>query len=228
MSPNPRPFPSRFLPLAAALGLAACSDRPPAPADDRLLVVDGITITLAEVEPYVAFLDAAVPEAGRKTKIRRIVDEHLLPLRLAQRAFAARRAELREQAAALCGIATNSSELERVAPMQGDRTRRNLSRMQPRLPVAMFLFDPLLTGAVSPPIEVPNGWVVATAFDLHEGALMLDDYVDALQIGFLTHDAEGWGQWLLAERARVAGTVTWVHPDYREAMPDWLHLPRLQ
>lgn len=212
--------------LAALLACGGCGEEAPA-ATDRLLVVDGLEISLAEVEPYVAFLDSFLPEGGRKAKILRILDEHVLPLRLAQRAFPEQRQQQLTRARGLCEVATNAVELDDQSRLLQERTRRNVSRLQPRLPVAMFLFEPLRTGSVSPPLEVPSGYVVAAAFDLFESALMIDDYVDALQVGFMTHDAENWGVWLAKEKQRVATLVTYVHPDYREAMPPWLQLPKL-
>lgn len=216
--------------VAAALAFAACAEDPPAapPADDRLLVVDGITITLADTAPYVAFLDSFLPEGGRKAKVRRALEEYLLPLRLAQRAFATERAEQLRQARLLCEVATNAVELDQRSKLLPERHRGHLRRTAPKLPVAMFLFDPLRIGSVSEPLEVPMGFTVAASFDYLESALLIDDRVDALQVGFFTHDAGGWATWLVAEQQRIADTVTHVHPDYREAMPGWLHLPRQQ
>ncbi len=211
--------------VLAVVGTACGADA--APADDRLLVVDGITITLAEVQPYLTFLDSFLPEGGRKAKLLRVLDEHVLPLRLAQRAFPEQRRAALQRAADLCAVAGNAAELDAQSRLLPDRTRRNVTRLHPRLPVAMFLFDPLRVGSVSPPLEVPSGYVVAAAFDLQESALVLDDLADTLQVGFMTHDPTAWAAWLLAERQRVGAAVTHVHPDYREAMPEWLQLPRL-
>lgn len=226
MTPIRRPVPRRLAALLTALVAAGCSDAAPV-ADDRLLVVDGIEITLAEVEPYVAFLDGFLPEGGRKAKILRVLEEHLLPLRLAQRTFPEERRQALARARALADVAGNAIELDQQSRLLDDRSRKNVSRLQPRLPVAMFLFQPLGIGSVSKPIEVPAGYVVAAAFDLVESQLVLDDYVDALQVGFMTHDLESWVPWWKAETKRIGPLVTHVHPDYREAMPEWLQLPKL-
>lgn len=210
--------------LAAVLACAGCDAEPP-PAEERLLVVDGIAITLAEVEPYVAFLDSIVPEAGRKTKLYRVLDEHVLPLRLAQRAFPEERQLQLQRARGLSEVATNVHELDQQSAQISDRMHRDLTRMQAKLPVAMFLFDTAQLGAASPPIELANGYVVAGAFDLHESPRKVEDYVEALLVGFATHENDAWNEWLLAERQRVADRVTFVHPDYREAIPSWLRLP---
>ena len=99
---------------AAALLLAACGGNAPA-AETRLLVVDGIEVGITEVEPYLEFLGSFMPNAGRKTRVQLVLDQYLLPLRLAQRAFPKERAEQREHAEALCSVATNIEELKQRA-----------------------------------------------------------------------------------------------------------------
>jgi len=214
------------LTLASALALCgACDDAPPPPKE--LLVIDGLTIELAEVEPMMKFLDSYLPEAGRKAKVQRILDEHVLPLHLARRAFAKERVALLEKARALCQVATNVDELEQHSKAMSETMRRMVSRNQPKLPVAQFLFDPLLTRSVSPPIEMPHGWVVAAAYSLAQEPLAIDDHVDSLQVTFSTHSAADWRIWLEKEQKRVGDKVTFVHPDYREALPPWVTPPKL-
>jgi hypothetical protein len=89
----------------------------------------------------------------------------------------------------------------------------------------MFLFDPLTTGGTSDPIEVPRGWIVASAYEIKEAALVLDDVADAVQVGFLTHSPGDWVTWLEQEQRRLADKVTYVHPDFREHLPEWIVLP---
>lgn len=223
-SPNHR----RNSALALALLLAACGGKAPAP-ESRLLVVDGIEITLAEVEPYTTFLASFMPNAGRKTRVQLVLDQYLLPLRLGQRAFATQRAEQRARAEALRSVATNVAELEQQAAQLAPEMKdvRHLRRTQAMLPVAMFLFDPMLQGSVSPPIDMPAGYFVVGCLELHESVSALEDHAKALQIGFVTHTVAEWKVWLEAEHARIADKVTFVHPDYREALPTWLKPPKL-
>lgn len=215
----------RLLPLLAC-AIAACDRQPP--EEPRLLVVDGIEIRRDEVEPFVAFLDSFLPEGGRKTKIARVLDEYLLPLRLAQRAFPAEREQLRARAQALADVAGNVAELEQHSALIETRRRSTLTRTRAMLPIAMRLFDPLQTGAVGPPIEVPQGWFVVGAYDLVTSpGLALEDAVDALQVGFVTHTAVQWREWLEAQKQAIADKVTFVHPDHHGALPAWLRPPRL-
>jgi len=213
---------------ALALLLAACGGNAPAP-ESRLLAVDGIEIALSEVEPYIEFLSSFMPNAGRKTSVQLVLDQYLLPLRLAQRAFPALRAEQRARAEALCSVATNVVELEQCAEGLPPHMKdvRAVRRPHAQLPVAIFLFDQMLQGSVSPPIEVPTGYFVVGCLEMHESQAVLEDYCKALQIGFVTHSRADWEKWIEAEHARVADKVTFVHPDYRDALPTWLKPPKL-
>jgi hypothetical protein len=47
-----------------------------------------------------------------------------------------------------------------------------------------------------------------------------------LQVGFVTHTAKDWGTWFAQEQQRIADTCTFVHPDYRDSLPDWIHPPK--
>jgi hypothetical protein len=210
--------------VVAACWLAACADEPP--TESRLLVLDGIEFRLAEVEPYVKFLDVGLPEGGRKTKILRVLEDYLIPLRIAQRTFAAERAAKRKEAEAMASVATNVHELDARSKLLTDRFRRDVPRNKAPLPVAMHLFDPALTGSVSPPIELPHGWILVAAFDFKQSPLALDDYVDSLQVGFLTHTAGAWQEWFAAQKPSLADKATFVHPDYETAIPQWIQPPK--
>lgn len=222
-------IPTRLRSLSSVLLLATiaagCGDK--APPETRLLVLDGIEVRLDEVEPFVAFLDESVPEGGRKTKIQRVLEEQILPLKLAQRAFPAERKALRERAEQLRSVATNAHELEQQSTAMKDKRRAKFPRLHAKLPVAMFLFRLENIGSVSQPIELPEGFAVVGSFDALQHQLALEDSVDALEVAFFTHGGSDWRNWLLAEQARVADKLTFVHPDYRFALPSWI-LPQKQ
>lgn len=216
-----------LLALTALMPAAAGCSKQAAPAEQRILAIDGIEIGFADVEPYVAFLDTFKPETGRKTKVLYVIFDYLLPLRIAQRAFPVERAEQRKRAEALIAVATNVYELERQAAQVEHQRRSTLTRTKAQLPVSMFLFDPLHLGAVSSPIEVPQGFYVVGGFELHDDApLALDDHVEALQVGFVTHTAGSWHEFYEAEKRRIADRCTFVHPDYRDSLPDWIRPPK--
>jgi len=201
-------------------------DRPHEPpgATEALLSIDGITITFGEVAAGVAFFDSLDPHGSERTKMHRVLDELTLPLRFAQREFADQRRELLAQAVALRSIAGNVHELEEHSARLS-RRRQTVTPRDIEIPIAIYLFEPANTGGVSQPIEVPQGFVLAAAFDLQQQDLVLLDRCDALQVGFHSHDAGTWAQWLAGLQARIADRVTYFHPDYRDAMPTWAKLP---
>lgn len=217
---------SLLLLLAAASAFAACDDAPatPKPAPDVMLIVDGIEIKVAEVERYAAVLAATAPELSRKTVHRHLLENYVLPLRLAQREFAARRAELRQQAAALADVATNVLELEQRST-QLFAKRKSITRRQVEPPVAEFAFDREKMGSVSGVLEVPHGFIVAGCYDILESAVVNEDVADLLQVGFSTHTNAEWSDWLRQTFEKIADKVTYVHPDHRESLPTWMKLP---
>ena len=207
--------------------LSACDSPPePQPAEEqRLIVIDGITVTFEDVAPIVAWLDAFRPDGGRKAKVLNALMNHALPLALARRAFPEQRAQALQNAQALADVSTNIIELEKHSQLNKQKKRSKMARMQPKLAVAMFLFDPLQTGAVSEPIEVPEGYFVVSAYELTESQLAVGTFVDALQVAFVTHDAFEWQDWWLAEQQRIGEKATFVHPDYRDDLPRWIKIP---
>lgn len=208
----------------AALGLAvACKDPPP---ETRLLVLDGIEIKVADVEPYVAFMDSYAPDLGRKTKMMQVLERYLIPMHLARRHFGPQRAEKLEQAKAMCAVATNVSELEAKSALINEKVNRDEARTTLSPPEAMFLFDPLLTGAVSQPIEVPQGWYVVAAFEVQPASLMLSDTVRSVRVGFITHTAKQWYEWYEAQKPLLQAKATFIHPDWVTAIPQWIQPPK--
>ncbi|MFN9331164.1 MAG: hypothetical protein ACK6D1_01035 [Planctomycetota bacterium] len=228
MTTRPRPATRLALALAAvaALGAGSAGCGRNEAVEHRLLALDGLEITLADVAPYVAFYDSFLPEGGRKSQVLRALDDLLIPLLLARRAFPAERERMRRSAAELCSVATNAHELDQQSQQVKDRRRSNLTRSSALLPVAMHVFDPARVGAVSPPIELPHGWFVVGVFDLQQSpGLVMADYVDALQVGFVTHTSAQFMAWYREQQRQLADKATFVHPDYEHAMPSWLRVP---
>jgi len=153
-----------------------------------------------------------------------VLEEFTLPLRFAQRDFAERRAELKGLAQTMRRAVGNAAELEAAAE-GADRRREWVVRRDVPIPVSRFLFDPVHVGAASEPIEVPQGFVLAGSFDLEEARLVIEDRCDALQVAFSHFDANTWATWFRDLQQRLKGKTTYVHPDYRDAMPLWLDLP---
>ena len=222
-----RPSKSRAAALLA-LALTACdggAGMKTAADDARLIEVDGVAVTFAELQPYFEWLTEFRPGLGERTKYTWAMREHVLPLKFAQREFAGERAQQRALAEGLCSVATNIKELEQRAALITDKRRSDLTRQSAALPVAMFLFDDFTLNAVSQPIELPHGFFVVSAYDRHESPLVMADYVDALQVGFITHTALDWQKYWQSKREEIGAKVTFLHPDYRDDMPDWIQPP---
>lgn len=214
---------------AAAFAVLACGGRREEPKEERLLVLDGLEIKLADVQPYIDFMKSAVPEAGVNTCIQTVLEEHLIPLRVAQRAFPTERQAMKARADDLCKVATNVLELDQQTQYlpRAEKRRSRTTRLHLRLPVAIYALDVLKIGAVSPPLEMPEGWLVAGVCDVKESpALAVADEAEVLYVGFYTHPTGEWLNYYAAERARLADKATFVHPDYLYAMPTWIQLPK--
>ena len=220
--------------MAALLSWPSCGDAKPAaqqpparvhPAPgDTLLVVDGVTVTFADVAAQVAFLDKMLPEYDERLKIQNTLTQFTLPLLFARREFAEQRRHQLELARTMRLASGNVEELERNSRDQPVR-RGIVTAGEVDLPVAAFLFDATTTGAVSDPIELPQGYVLAGTFDLRVAPQLNRSTCDAMQALFLTHPASQWAAWLGALRDRISTRVTYVHPDYTLAMPPFLKLP---
>lgn len=204
-------------------GRAALPPEPRPSADTRILSVDGIDFTYGEVQPYVEFFDRLYPKWTLAAKVRRTLEVYLVPLRFAERDFAAERRAALQHAQGLVSVAGNVVELaEKGGPTA---VRKTLIVPLLELPLALFLFDRSKIGSTSPPIPLPQGFSVVGAFDVTDGAVVSDDLVDAEQVTFFTHQKDDFDKWLTQLRVRLADKVTYVHPDFRNATPDWLKLP---
>lgn len=209
----------------------ACSSKQVSPKDDpRLLVIDGIEITIAELKPYVEWLASYRPGLGVKTTNVWALREHVLPLKFAQREFPEQRQKQLDLAQGLCSVASNIYELEEQSKLIGHKTRSNLTRQSAMLPVAKWLFEPdqVNINAVSPPIELAQGYFVVGGYDFHSSPLLMTEYVDSLQVGFVTHTSKEWRVWWENEQLTLGKKVTFMHPDYRDNLMEmgWLELPK--
>lgn len=212
--------------LATLVALTGCGKDEP-PPEKRLVVIDGIEITFDDLQPYYDMLEKYRPELGVKSKYVWAMREHVLPLRVAQRAFPKERAVQLQRAEALCSVAGNITELEEQSKLIEHKRRSNLTRANAKLPVALFLFeDKYQTNAVSPPIELPAGYFVVGGYEYHESQLRAADYVDTLQVGFITHTSKQWLLYWEETKKTLGDKVTFVHPDYRDDMPPWMKIPK--
>ncbi|MFT4513899.1 MAG: hypothetical protein ACI89X_002268 [Planctomycetota bacterium] len=203
--------------------------------DPRLLVIDGIEITFADLQPYFEWLKSFRPALGVKTTYIWALRDHVLPLKIAQREFPEERAKQLELAEGLCSVADNIYDLEKESKLIEHKTRSNLTRQSAMLPVAKWLFEmtaiegkniPINTNAASQPIELAQGYFVVGSYDFFDSPMVMTEYVDALQVGFVTHTSIAWRKWYENEQLTLGKKVTFVHPDYRDNLPHWMELPK--
>lgn len=218
---------------AALLGLLALAgvrcDPGPAPAARAgvVLELDGIVVGESELEPLLTFVRAGGEHSGRSRSRQIVLDQHVLPLRFAQRAFAAERARQRELAAAMRRSVVSSGgadpQLRAKGALSGGEPSPGLiGRGNMDLALAAWCFDPDNFGIVSPVLEVPRGFCLVSFADHKPGIERSGDLVDAYQVPFYTHDKVTFQTWWHEQKLALAGKLTYVHPDYVDALPTWL------
>ena len=222
--------------LAAVLGacaLAACSDVGPVsgtgpatgPGSEAALEFGGLRITRAELEDLIPYFESIDRRLGRQHTRRVVLEEDLIPMKLAQRELVAERRELRERAEALRRVIGNGGFPDLVA--RGQRfgaTRPDQFWLRQQLPhaVARYAFDESSLGQVSPVIEVPQGFALVATSEIQRGTTMILDRADACLVTFYTHDAQAFGRWLEGALPKLHKTLTWVSPEFAAIVPNYL------
>lgn len=209
---------------ALLLVLAACgeSSPPDARSDGVILEVDGLRFTRAEVARFDAYVDSIDRRVGRNTRTMGILERHLIPLKLAERAFPEERRTQRERCEALARVVGNGGYPELA--LKGAAVGKEIVVTPSELPMAIaaWMFEDEHLGRVSPVLETPQGFCLAASYDIRRAATRPQDVAEGFLATFYTHDATEFGAWLKQAEAAIAGHVTYVDPDYRDAIPPWL------
>ena len=214
----------------AALGAShvACAEEPEqanVPPPDLILELDGMRFWRHEIEPLLDQLLAVNPRRGRVSAAVGILDTHLIPLKLAERAFAERRREMRERAEALARVVGNGGYPKLVAvgrQVAGDPPEELSPRSAFPLPVAAWAFDDDRIGQVSPVLASAAGFSLVSTYRIERELSSDGDLVEAFHVSFPTHAPEELAAWLALAKTDLAGKVSYVHPDYRRSLPPWL------
>jgi hypothetical protein len=206
-----------------------CSRAPapgPAPADPELaLAFDGLRVTRAELMDLVPYFESIDRRLGRKHLLRQILEQDVIPLRLAQRDLARERAPLRERAQALHRVVGTGGFPELVVkgrPYGVHRPEQGWLRSELPHAVARHAFDEARLGQLSPVLELPQGYALVATSEIRPGATTALDRADACLVTFYTHDAAAFGRWLDGARRKLHTTLTWVSPDLADVVPDYL------
>ena len=230
MTESTRVLPTWLLSLScAALTLGACDHEPPEPAHPPglVLVVDGIEIFESDLEPLLAYAQSVDKRTGRMTVIGGILDHHVLPTKLAQRAFQKERAQQLELAEGLASAIGNGSylDLTNKAKHVSSLSESAVLRHEIPLTLAAWAFEPENVARVSPILESPQGYSLVSTYHLQPGVTRVTDRADICQVSFYTHGPDDFGAWLVETKRTVADKVTFVNPEYRRAIPPWLEIP---
>lgn len=222
-----------LLALGGSPLLLTCgSDEPTPPSDTNhtdpvVLRAAGLEIRRSEIaalEDYVQELD---PTVGEMTRKRAILDNHLLPLKLAQRDFPRERGRQRQRAEALFKVLGNAAGYDDLATQSqrfpGAGLEEAVVRGNMSLPEARWAFADENIGRASPILETPRGYSILATRDKQAGPTMPYDTIDVWVTPFHTHATRrAYLEWLVRAKASLSGHVTFIHPDYREALPYWL------
>ena len=214
----------------ASFALTACGcdqTATPAPRSGVVLEIDGIEVRDAELKPLLDYIEASGERTGRNFAMQIVLERHVLPLRVAQRAFAAQRAELKVRADAFLRSVIDSGgadpQLRSKGQLLGGETSPGLlSRTGMDLAQAAYCFVADNLGVVSPVIELPRGYCVVSFSDHKPGVERSGDLVNAYQVPFYTHTRLQFEDWWAAQKKALADKLTYLHPDYADALPPWI------
>ncbi len=214
--------------VGATVWLAACDDTKPAPPRvGVVLEIDGIEIRETELDELLAYVQASGDRLGKSFAARVVLDSHVLPLRVAQRALAPQRAELRAKAEGLRRSVMDSGGADpqlraKGAIMGGEASRGLVSRAGMDLLQAAWCFPPENLGLVSPVLELPRGFCVMSVSDQQPGIELSGDLVNAYQVPFYTHERREFEAWWAEQKQLLRDKLTYVNPDYVDALPPWI------
>ena len=212
--------------LASGL-LLTCNgeqDGNPTERNPVILVVDGMEIRRSEVAEFEPYLEDLDPTTGRTKRAKWVLEQFVLPLRLAQRAFPAERREQRKRAEALARVLGPSAGYDDLASQSqrvpgaglGTRMRQALE-----LPEQRWAFADAHMEQVSPILETPRAFTILATLGKRPGPTKVFDSADIWLVQFPTHDKKAFDAWLSEVKKSIADKLTFVHEDYRQAVPYW-------
>jgi hypothetical protein len=217
-----------------SLANASCDDAPdkgkpdPAPVMKEAMVLDGVAITRKEIEDWLPYLREVSPSTGHNSGMRYLLDRYLIPMAFARTKFATRHEEQRKNAEGIAKVLGDSAGyaelLERTRKFSGAEVLTDLLRTDLPLPEQRWLFDDANVGRVSPVLETAQGFSLVAASDKQPGLTKAFDRVDAILVRFYTHTAKDHGKWCQALKVRLgslAPEAIKVHPEFRDALPNW-------
>lgn len=218
------------LALAGSTLFLTCGGEEPAPPPDKDLVVlraPGLEIKRSEIAALEGYVKKLDPTIGEMTRKRAILDNYLLPLKLARRDFPKERAQQRQRAEALARVLGKAASYDDLAAQSrlypGAALEEGVVRQAMSLPEARWAFADENVGRTSPILETPRGYSILATLEKRAGPTMHYDSVDVWVTPFHTHaNRRSYLDWLVRAKASLSGHLTFIHDDYKEALPYWL------
>ncbi len=198
------------------------------PDEEVVLRIGELSVTAGEVHAFDDWLNRLDPRIGRETRLKSVLDEFVLPIAAARRAFPELRQVQREAAEALARVVGSGGLAQLRETAAGIPDAADLDRVHPTkmpFPVSNFAFNAENVLAVSPPIEVPRGYWIVSTDEYREGLSSTDDRILVFRVPFMTHSEADFNEWWFQTRQELGQQLEFVHPDYKNALPYWVQQP---
>lgn len=215
-----------------AVASATGCDQPPPERPGVVVEFDGHVIRDDDVAPYRTYLESIGERLGPAYVTAAVLEQHLVPLALARKAFASERAELERQARgfqeSVMAAGGADPQLRAKGAIVGGQAaevgRGNLDLAQAAWCFTLDEHGQLAHfGQSSPVIETPRGFCVLSFRDHVPGVTRAADRIDLFVVTFYTHASySAYKAWYQSEKLRLAGAATYVGEAYRDAIPAWL------
>jgi hypothetical protein len=218
------------LALSGSTLLLTCGGGEPAPPADKdpvVLRAAGLEVKRSEIAALEGYVQRLDPTIGEMTRKRAILDHYLLPLKLARRDFPKERAQQRQRAEALARALGDAAGYDDLATQSklypGAGLEQHVARRAMSLPEARWAFADENVGRASPILETPRGYSILATLEKRAGPTMHYDSIDVWVTPFHTHaNRRSYLDWLVRAKASLSGHLTFIHDDYKEALPYWL------
>jgi hypothetical protein len=214
----PQPFRPRSLAAGVTL-LAACNPRAGTRDPDVVLVIDGIEVRRQEWDDLLPFARSLEPKRGERSLRHFLLTDVVLRQALARRWHGDKLAAATKDAKVLSDL--GKKEGAPALLRYGATEEKPLMLHEMPFPVARAAWA-LAEGQVSDPIVLPHGVMVIGVLDKEAAASSELDRVTVCARTFVAEPAPDLHGRLVAAVIAMKGRITWLDPDWRDSVPNFL------